>query len=361
MSAIIEFKAHDGWALFVSIFGGIVYGLPAGVIAGILGEPRWVDLSAGIRGTFSASILYGVAVGAILPVFLSDIIGRKLIFIISGFISFVFTILLAFMNSTVSCIIMRSLSGIGAGMIATMAPAYTGELSSLKWRGVLVSLVRVTMTGGVIIGYLLNIPFNYVNDGWRYEFVILKNAGVQNRLTLLLLTLVVGVWNCLTSTPNLFLLDRLGRKKVLIFGSIVQTIGMFFIMLSNWIPALADNGRSYYMAIPGIVVYLAGYEVGIGPLFMVMIAEMFPETVTSAVSSLMMTIMWVSNLIIVTVYSPLSKAIGDRGVFIITFVLSFSQVIFSIFAVKDTKGMHKRHNQGVLQEDNNSNLNQSSV
>ncbi|KAA6400419.1 MAG: putative sugar porter family MFS transporter [Streblomastix strix] len=326
MSARIEFKDHDNWALYVSIFGGIAYGNSISVISGILGEPRWIQLSSSLRGLLSASILYGIALGSILPVFLSDIFGRKLIFIISGFKSFVFSIILAFMNSTVACIIIRAFAGIGVGSIATL------------------------LIVGLVLGLLYH--FTGLNVITFYLPEILANAGVQNRTTLLLLTLAIGVWNSITSIPQLFFINRVGRRMVLLVGSIVQLFGMFLLMLSTLLPVLVKNEKSYYMAIPGIIIFFAGFEIGIGPVFLVMIAEMFPEKITSATSCFLMTVMWIANLTIVTIYSPLSNSIGDSGVFIITFVLTFILVVFTIIVVKETKGMYPRTNKAICQEEN---------
>ncbi|KAA6394678.1 MAG: hypothetical protein EZS28_009795 [Streblomastix strix] len=220
---------------------------------------------------------------------------------------------------------MRTLAGIGIGAISSIAPAYTAELASDKSRGVILGLFQVS---------------------------ILQNAGVRNRTLLLLLTFAIGFWNLITSIPQLFFIEKRGRKPVLLVGSIILAIGMFILMLSTLIHQLAKDDKQFYLAIPGIVIFLAGFEIGIGPVFFVMIAEMFPEKVSNIISCLLMTLMWISNLIVVTVYSPLSKAIGDKGVFIITFVFSSILVVFTIFVVKETKGMHSKQNLQIEQEKN---------
>ncbi|KAA6383545.1 MAG: hypothetical protein EZS28_020926 [Streblomastix strix] len=90
---------------------------------------------------------------------------------------------------------------------------------------------------------------------------------------------------------------------------------------------------------------------GIGPVFFVMIAEMFPPSVSNVASCLTMTVLWIANLIVVTVYSPLSNWIGDSRVFIITFVFSFALVLFTVFVVKETKGIHTNKNGELEKND----------
>ncbi|KAA6398631.1 MAG: hypothetical protein EZS28_005841 [Streblomastix strix] len=186
------------------------------------------------------------------------------------------------------------------------------------------------------------------------------NAGVSRRIMSLVLSFVIGTWVCIMATPQLFFIDRVGRKKVLVFGSLIQVIGMFILMLSNLIPYLVDNKIQYYMSLPGIILFLSGIEIGIGPLYLVMISEMYPEQYTSAIISFMVTVMQISGLIVTTAYSPLSSKIGDSGVFIITFTLCMFQIIFSIFFVKETKGMYPRSNMNMNQNmdmDANTNTN----
>ncbi|KAA6398632.1 MAG: hypothetical protein EZS28_005842 [Streblomastix strix] len=163
-----KLKSHDAWALFLSIGGGLCFGTSIGIIGGILGDEKFIGLSPSMRGVFSASAAYGIVIGSILPTFLSEIFGRKPMFIFAAFEAFIFTALISAMNSTAGCIIMRALAGIGSGALSATTPAYSAELASDKWRGKFVGLIRVTTMGGVALSQLINIPFNYVKNGWRW-------------------------------------------------------------------------------------------------------------------------------------------------------------------------------------------------
>ncbi|KAA6385737.1 MAG: hypothetical protein EZS28_018735, partial [Streblomastix strix] len=56
-----------------------------------------------------------------------------------------------------------------------------------------------------------------------------------------------------------------------------------------------------------LVIYIAGFEFGLGGVFYVLIAEMFPSRVAGVVSCMNMLILWVFADIIVTVYEPLAN------------------------------------------------------
>ena len=78
-----ELKRSNAWAIFIGAAGGMTYGYPAAIIAGITGglfsfvlfstvisfslEPHWVNESSGALGFLATSIVIGMAVGFVLP------------------------------------------------------------------------------------------------------------------------------------------------------------------------------------------------------------------------------------------------------------------------------------------------------
>ncbi|KAA6402832.1 MAG: putative sugar porter family MFS transporter [Streblomastix strix] len=321
-------------------------------------------LSPTTRAFVSSSLVLGITFGAILAVILTEHIGRRLIVIISGFKSFIFAALLSAMFQASAIIGMRLLQGVGIGCICTISCIYVMELASDKYKETFVFLFQVSICSGHVIGYLMNIIFNYVSSRWRYEFaiagipiltlgiggifcqeklivgavlaffdqftginvvifyipMILEMAKLTQRLKLLSVTLGIGVWNALLTLPPLILLfaiiifhcyyiqhntsthiEKTGRKSVLIVGSAIQTVGSSIIAIGYLIPSLVDRNLQYVLAIPGLIIFIAGFEFGIGGVFYVLIAEMFPSKVAGVVTSMNMLILWICTVIVVTI------------------------------------------------------------
>ncbi|KAA6393296.1 MAG: hypothetical protein EZS28_011173 [Streblomastix strix] len=135
-------RNNDIQGLFISTFSGLSYGVPIAVVSGILGEPKFLELSATTRAFVSSSLVFGITFGAILAVILTEHIGRRLIIIISGFESFIFAALLSAMFQASAIIGMRLLQGVGIGAICTIACIYVMELASDKYKGTFVFLFQ---------------------------------------------------------------------------------------------------------------------------------------------------------------------------------------------------------------------------
>ncbi|KAA6317494.1 MAG: hypothetical protein EZS28_055090, partial [Streblomastix strix] len=75
-------------------------------------------------------------------------------------------------------------------------------------------------------------------------------AKLTQRLKLLSVTLGIGVWNALLTLPPLILIEKTGRKSVLVVGSAIQTVGILLIAIGYLIPSLVDRNMQYVLAIP---------------------------------------------------------------------------------------------------------------
>ncbi|KAA6384520.1 MAG: putative sugar porter family MFS transporter [Streblomastix strix] len=344
--------------------GGGAYGVASSIISGILGEPKFHDEPASKKALISSSLVFGITIGALLTVLLTEYLGRRWIVIIAGIQSFIFQSILSMISHPTTIIVIRFISGIGLGSICTLTPIYCLELAQDKYKGRFVFLYQVSTTLGHNLGYLLNIIFNYVQSGWRYEFAIsgipvlimgigaifcsesqarelivgsslaifcqftginvvvyytpqiLEKAKMSKRISFLSVTLAIGVWNTLLTLPPLELIERYGRRTVLLIGSFVTTIGMLLIAIGYLVPKLVERDISYVLAIPGLIIFITGFEFGIGGVFYVLIAEMFPSKVAGVVSSLNMLIVWICADIIIALYQPLAKKISEGKVFI---------------------------------------------
>jgi MFS family permease len=187
MSAASAPRRNDLWSAFISPLGGAAFGISTGIMAGILGgffaslllpisfppeihfsEPHWESCTQTQLGVFSSSLLYGIALGSLINGPLCNKIGIKPAFILTTVVAIVFGFVMAFMANVNLMIVMRALCGLGIAGACTMTPLYVTNLASPERRGILVSLFQVFITVGILLGYLLNMAFNFVEDGWQF-------------------------------------------------------------------------------------------------------------------------------------------------------------------------------------------------
>lgn len=347
--------------------------------------------------------------------------------LIASLISFVFSLIMAFMSNIYAMIVIRALNGLGFGMIAAITPLYSSELASDKRRGLLVGLFQGFTATGIVVGYVLNIIFCKVNDGWHYELGInslfplliavgsilmpespiwennkkeekakldalassgasavpklsvgqvakhylkvfkkhprgiivaiffalsyqftggnilmyyapslLSQAGVQTRILSLGLTIVIGAWNAICCLAPLVIVDRFGRRALLIIGSAIQVVGMLLVAISYTVKTLGEY--SFALALPGILVFLTGIEIGLAPLFFVIINEIFPPSITAMASSISQCLMWLGNIVILLIFQPIANGMTMGGFFFLLMGICVLQLLFCIFVLRETKG-----------------------
>jgi SP family myo-inositol transporter-like MFS transporter 13 len=68
-------------------------------------------------------------------------------------------------------IVGRLLLGLGVGTAATTAPVYIAELAPTRFRGALVTVQSICITGGQFISYCIGVPLTG-KHGWRIQFAI---------------------------------------------------------------------------------------------------------------------------------------------------------------------------------------------
>ncbi|KAJ1307210.1 hypothetical protein OPQ81_001325 [Rhizoctonia solani] len=111
-------------------------------------------------------------------------------------------------------------------------------------------------------------------------------------------SLGITVLNAIMTFPAIFLVDRLGRKRLLM-ASIIGAI------VSNAVLGLALDAGITALSSVAVLGFIASFAVGLGPVPFVMISELTPYYAVSAMSSLAMTVNWSTNFLIGVAFLPL--------------------------------------------------------
>lgn len=189
----------------------------------------------------------------------------------------------------------------------------------------------------VIVGLVLAVAQQLigVNTVIYYAPTILKFTGVSSGGAVTQ-ALAVGVTNVIFTVVAILLLDRVGRKPLLVTGTIgcivsLAVLGVFFASGS-----LQDSAS--WIALVCLIVYIASFAVGLGPVFWLMISEIFPLRVKSPAMSVATVANWTSNFIVASFFLSLTGAITREGTFWLYGVFGVLAVIFFITRLPETKG-----------------------
>ena len=189
----------------------------------------------------------------------------------------------------------------------------------------------------ILIGLALAIfqQFVGINTVIYYAPTILADTGLTDSASITQ-TVFVGVTNVAFTIVAVLLLDRVGRRKLLLTGVAGLTVALLVLAAYFWSPTLQD--KAPYLALGGLLLYVASFAVGLGPVFWLMISEIYPIGIRSKAMSVSTVANWGANFLVAATFLSLSAAITRQGTFVLYAVLAV--IAFVVFAsrVPETRG-----------------------
>ena len=150
----------------------------------------------------------------------------------------------------------------------------------------------------VFIGCMLSVFQQIIGINAVLYFAprIFESMGVDNNM---LFTVIMGVINISFTLVAVFTVEKLGRKPLLITGSLGMALGAFGVALSSvaQVPALVP--------VVSIMVYSASFMFSWGPICWVYIAELFPNTIRSQATAWAVAFQWIFNFVVSSTFVPM--------------------------------------------------------
>ena len=105
------------------------------------------------------------------------------------------------------------------------------------------------------------------------------------------------------------------------------------------LPRRADlKGGLAYVAIAGLLIYTGSFAIGLGPVFWLLIAEIYPLRIRGAAMSVASMANWAANFVVTVSFLTLLSAIGGVGVFFLFGFLTLVALAYFWRKVPETKG-----------------------
>jgi sugar porter (SP) family MFS transporter len=194
--------------------------------------------------------------------------------------------------------------------------------------------VRPLLFVGVLLAVFQQITG--INTVIYYAPSLLAGAGFGNSAALLA-NVVNGAVNVGMTIVAVWLLDRVGRRPLLLSGTAGMAVGMA-ITACSFLGGEHLHGALAVVAVLGLLIYTGSFAIGLGPVFWLLIAEIYPLRIRGAAMSVATMANWGANFVVTVSFLTLLNAIDGAGVFFLFGFLTLVALAYFWRKVPETKG-----------------------
>ena len=144
----------------------------------------------------------------------------------------------------------------------------------------------------------------------------------------------IGLVNLVFTMLGLYLIDRLGRKKLMLIGSVGYILSLGAVAAAFYFNHISG------MIVPVLLfIFIASHAIGQGAVIWVFISEIFPNSVRAYGQSIGCATHWILAAIITTIFPILATRLGPAPIFLYFACMMVLQLLWVILKMPETKGV----------------------
>ena len=205
-----------------------------------------------------------------------------------------------------------------------------------NWRELLHPKLRPVLFIGISLAMLQQ--FTGINTIVYYTPTILQLSGFQSSAIAILATIGIGIINFLSTVVAIWLVDRVGRRPLLLFGILGMVASLGILGLAFYLPQSPSSGLGW-LTVSSLMVYVASFVIGLASVFWLLIAEIYPLKLRAKAMSIATVANWSASLITSLSFLTLIQWFGKAGVFWLYGLIGMSTWVLVFFLVPETKGL----------------------
>jgi len=212
--------------------------------------------------------------------------------------------------------------------LADLIDRTTGRIRPILWVGIGLAVFQQ------LVG--INVVFYYGATLWEAVGFTESNA-----LQINILSGVLSIGACLLAMA---LIDRIGRRPLLLVGSAGMTVTLavvawaFSTALPDGAGGVALPGHSGLIALVAANLYVVFFNVSWGPVMWVMLGEMFPTQIRGSALAVSGFAQWIANAAISVSFPAMAVSPGLAVTYVFYAVAAALSFVFVRAAVAETRG-----------------------
>lgn len=194
--------------------------------------------------------------------------------------------------------------------------------------------IRPVLFLGAMLGLIQQVTG--INTIIYYAPTIFQLAGFQDASSSILATVGIGVVNVLATIFAVFMLDKLGRRPLLLAGLTgmgVSLLGLSLAFFANASAALP------WIAMCCTFTYIICFAFSLGAILWLMVSEIFPLEIRATAMSIAVFSCWFWNFVVSSTFLTLLDAIGPGGAFLLYAVMCAASFVFCYHKTPETTGV----------------------
>ena len=189
-----------------------------------------------------------------------------------------------------------------------------------------------------------------INTVIYYSPVIFQMAGFSGSVSAIGASIGVGVINVLATIISVFVVDRIGRRKLFFIGMAGMVLSLS-LLGGSFLIDFGNAGK--FVTVGCTLLYVTFYAISVGPLGWLIISEVFPQQLRGIGSSIGSLSVWVFNSIVTFTFFKIATLLSvpgteitvdgavmanPAGSFFFYAVIALAGIVWGVFFMPETKG-----------------------
>lgn len=171
-----------------------------------------------------------------------------------------------------------------------------------------------------------------------YAPKIFQSVGFDDPSAAMKITILIGVVNFLMTFVAMYLTDKVGRKPLLLSGTIIMGLSMFLFAFSSlFATQLGDYSK--WLGVVAIIGFICSFAYSMGPVAWVLVSEIFPLEAKGFLMTFPVATNFICNIIVNALFPVMTEKLGTSVTFAAFGFICILAIVFIWLLVPETKGI----------------------